>query len=58
MNITLLKNGCSNFRMYILSEGKALQPVIQMKAEELNHVGSDKPVLGRVFITEPGGAKC
>ena len=40
--------------MYILSEGKALQPVIQMKAEELNHVGSDKLVLGRVSITEPG----
>ena len=32
----------------------ALQPVIQTKAEELSHIGSDKPVLGRVSITEPG----
>ena len=54
----MLKNGCSNFRLYILSEGKALQPVIQTKAEEMNHIGSDKPLLGRVSITEPGGAKC
>lgn len=33
---------------------EALQPVIQTKAEELSHVGSDKPVLGRVSINEPG----
>lgn len=38
--------------------GEALQPVIQTKAEELSHIGSDKPVLGCVSITEPGGAKC
>ena len=49
----MLKNGCSNFRLYIPIGGEVLQPIVQTKAEVLNLLGSDKPVLGHVSITEP-----